>query len=133
VAAFGNRSRENLGTCHPDLRRVMEAVVENFDCSVLEGERGEERQNFLFDSGQSKVQYPDGKHNSTPSMAVDVVPYPIDWENRERFVLFAGYVLGIASQMGIALRWGGDWDSDWDTKETAFFDAPHFELVDEVF
>jgi peptidoglycan L-alanyl-D-glutamate endopeptidase CwlK len=127
---FGSRSRQRLDTCDERLQRVFEEVVEVIDCTILEGERGEERQNFLYDSGQSKVRFPNGKHNSSPSLAIDVAPWPIDWENRERFVLFAGYVLGVAKNMGIALRWGGDWNTNWDTQDHTFFDGPHFELVD---
>ena len=127
---FGKRSSEKLQTCDPRLQIVFKKVVEAVDCSVLEGHRGEERQNMLFDMEQSKLQYPQGKHNTNPSKAVDVAPWPIDWNNRERFVLFAGYVIGMAEAMGYKLRWGGDWDGDFDSKETQFFDAPHFEIVD---
>jgi peptidoglycan L-alanyl-D-glutamate endopeptidase CwlK len=127
---FGSKSRMKLDTCDERLQRVFEKVIEEIDCTILEGERGEERQNFLFDSGQSKVRYPNGKHNSSPSRAVDVAPWPIDWENRERFILFAGYVLGVANEMDIPLRWGGDWNTNWDTQDHTFFDGPHFELVD---
>lgn len=128
MASFGPRSLSQLATCDVRLQRLFEAVVKRFDCSVLEGYRGEERQNMLFDMEQSKVRFPTGRHNSKPSKAVDVVPYPVEWENRERFILFAGFVQGIANEMGIRIRWGGDWDGDWDTKETRFFDAPHFEI-----
>ncbi len=130
MPSFSGRSRMKLQTCHEDLQQVFDAVVQYFDCTILEGRRGEERQNFLFDSGQSKVRWPDGKHNASPSMAVDVAPYPIDWEDRERFVLFAGFVLGVARAQGIRLRWGGDWDMNWDSSETSFFDAPHYELIE---
>ena len=129
MASFSARSRAKLDPCHEDLRQVFMVVVQYFDCTILEGHRGEERQNFLEESGQSKVRYPDGKHNSTPSNAVDVAPYPIDWEDRERFVLFAGFVLGVARAQGIKLRWGGDWSMDWTTKDNTFFDGPHFELL----
>lgn len=128
---FGRSSRDKLQTCCLELRMVFERVVQEVDCTILEGHRGEERQNMLFDMGQSKVRYPDGKHNSTPSKAVDVAPYPIDWDNRERFILFAGYVLGVAESMGITLRWGGDWNRDWDTTDHSFFDGPHFEIVED--
>jgi hypothetical protein len=30
--------------------------------------------------------------------------------------------------MGINLRWGGDWDQDWEVKDNKFDDFPHFEL-----
>ena len=129
MAKFGTKSLSNLNTCDQQLIDLFTQVVQGFDCSVLEGHRTQERQDMLFDMGQSKVQYPNGKHNSTPSQAVDVVPYPIDWHNRERFILFGGYVQGIALNMGIGIRWGGDWDRDHDTKEATFFDAPHFELL----
>lgn len=130
MAKYGKSSRAKLDTCDPRIRKVFEAVVVEIDNTILEGERGEERQNFLFDSDQSQVRYPDGKHNSSPSKAVDAAPWPIDWNNKERFILFAGYVLATARSMGINMRWGGDWDKDWDTKDTSFFDGPHFELID---
>ena len=34
---------------------------------------------------------------TNPSRAVDVVPYPIDWDDRERFHLFAGFVIALLS------------------------------------
>jgi hypothetical protein len=76
-----------------------------------------------------RVQWPDSKHNQSPSMAVDVAPYPIDWADRERFNYFAGYVMGVASQHGIALRWGGDWNRDWKVRDNNFDDLPHYELI----
>jgi peptidoglycan L-alanyl-D-glutamate endopeptidase CwlK len=36
-------------------------------------------------------------------------------------------VLGIAQSMGINLRWGGDWDKDWEVQDNKFDDFPHFE------
>ena len=36
--------------------------------------------------------------------------------------------MGIASQMGIDIIWGGDWDGDTDLKDNAFDDLVHFEL-----
>ena len=53
---------------------------------------------------------------------------PIDWNNKERFYLFAGFVKGIAAEMGIKLRLGADWDGDFTTRDQTFHDLPHFEL-----
>jgi len=64
-----------------------------------------------------------------PSLAVNAAPYPIDWENRERATLFAGYVLGVADEMGIKLRWGGDWNMNFETADNNFDDLWHFELI----
>ena len=46
----------------------------------------------------------------------------------DRFHYFSGYVLGIASQMGLNIRWGGDWDQDTQTKDNKFDDLVHFEI-----
>ena len=125
---FGKVSKERLATAHSDLQKIFNEVIKKIDCSVLEGHRGEETQNKYFDQGKSKVKYPDGRHNKIPSLAVDVTPYPVDWNDRERQTLFAGYVLGVASQMGIGIIWGGDWDNDTDLKDNGFDDLVHFEL-----
>ena len=125
---FGKRSRERLSSCDEDLIALFNEVVKYFDCSVLEGHRGKELQNKYFKEGKSKLKYPDGRHNKKPSNAVDVVPYPIDWEDRERMTYFAGFVKGVAYQMGIAIRWGGDLNCNNDLKDNNFDDLPHFEL-----
>jgi len=128
MPSFGGRSRKNLDEAHPDLIRLFEEVVKHIDCSVIEGHRPQSEQDAAFHSGKSKVQWPNSKHNSSPSNAVDVVPYPVDWNDTDRFRYFAGMVKGIASQMGLDIRWGGDWDSDNDFKDQSFNDLPHFEL-----
>ena len=125
---FGSRSRRAMENIDPRLKKVLNEVIKYVDCSVLEGHRNEERQNKLFEEGRTKVKYPNGRHNANPSRAVDVVPYPIDWNDRERFHLFAGFVLGIAKSMEINLRWGGDWDQDWYVHDNRFDDFPHFEI-----
>ena len=128
---FGRRSKKQLSTCDKKLQDVFNEVIKHVDCSVLEGHRGEVRQNELYEEGKTKVYFPNGRHNANPSRAVDVVPYPIDWDDRERFHLFAGFVLGIAKSIGITLRWGGDWDRDWTVMDNKFDAFPHFELIDE--
>tara|TARA_R100000700_G_scaffold30023_1_gene36955 strand:- start:534 stop:926 length:393 start_codon:yes stop_codon:yes gene_type:complete len=125
---FGKKSKERLATCDPKLQEIFNEVIKYVDCSVLEGSRGEERQNKLYDEGKTKVRYPNGRHNAYPSLAVDVTPYPVDWGDRERQTLFAGFVLGIARGLGIKIRWGGDWDMDFEVQDNKFDDFPHFEL-----
>ena len=125
---FGRKSKERLASCDPMLQKLFNEVIKHVDCSVLEGHRGEERQNKFYDEGKSKVRYPNGRHNANPSLAVDVTPYPVDWEDRERQTLFAGFVVGIARGLGITIRWGGDWDMDFDVQDNKFDDFPHFEI-----
>ena len=128
MAKFGKRSKERLATCDEKLQKIFNEVIKHVDCSVLEGHRSGERQNKLYDEGKTKVRYPNGRHNANPSRAVYVVPYPIDWHDRERFHLFAGFVIGIAQSMGIKLRWGGDWNMNFEVDDNNFDDFPHFEL-----
>ena len=128
---FGRRSREKLATCDEDLQDLFKEVIKYVDCSVLEGHRSKDRQNALYEEGKTKVLYPRGRHNASPSRAADVVPYPIDWEDRERFHLFAGFVLGIAQSMEINIRWGGDWNKNFEVDDNKFDDFPHFELIND--
>jgi len=127
---FSTKSKSKLHSCDERLINLFNKVVKHFDCMVLEGHRGEEKQNAAYDKGNSKVRYPNGKHNQSPSVAVDVAPYPIDWADRDRFHYFGGYVLGVAKQMGLNIRWGGDWNQDTQTKDNKFDDLVHFELKD---
>ena len=128
MAQFSERSAERLSTCEPKLQELFEAVVGQFDCTILEGHRGQERQDRLYAERRSQLRYPHGRHNKLPSQAVDVAPYPVDWQNTRRFYLFAGYVLGIAQGMGIGIRWGGDWDRDTEITDQTFNDLAHFEV-----
>ena len=127
---YSKKSKERLSSCDKRLQDVFNEVIKYVDCSILEGHRSKERQNKLYDEGRTKVKYPNGRHNSSPSKAVDVTPYPVNWEDRERQTLFAGFVLGIARGMGIRLRWGGDWDMDFQVMDNRFDDFPHFEVRD---
>ena len=130
---YSTRSKSRLATCDKRLQKVFNEVIKHVDCSILEGHRSKERQNKLYDEKRTKVKYPNGRHNSNPSKAVDVTPYPVDWEDRERQTLFAGFVIGIARSMGIKIRWGGNWDmyeeiGRWEVKDNRFDDFPHFEI-----
>ena len=130
MAKFSKRSEEKLLTCDPRLQDLFRYIVKIFDCTITEGHRGEEKQNKYYENGTSKIKYPNGKHNSIPSKAVDVIPYPVDYDDIERICYFAGFVMGIAKIKGIPLRWGKDWDGDTDLNDQTFKDGPYFELID---
>lgn len=136
MPSYSNNSKARLATCHPELQLLFNIIIETFDCSILVGHRGEVDQEDAYRTGKSKLRWPDSKHNSTPSMAVDSAPYPIDWNNTKRFYWFGGYVLGIADMLYQAgkmqhrVKFGGDWDRDFDiTDEKGLSDLVHFELV----
>ena len=126
---YSKRSKEKLNTCDQKLQDIFNEIIKHVDCTIITGHREKEEQNEMYRTGKSQLKYPKGKHNSDPSKAVDAAPYPIDWKDRERATLFAGYVIGIARMQGVTLRWGGDWDRDWQGKENNFDDLWHFELI----
>ena len=127
---FGKRSKERLRGVDSRIVNVLNEVVKYYDITVIEGLRSQERQDELMAQGKSKTKF--GKH--VQGKAVDIAPYPIDWKARDDFHLLGGFVLGVASQMGINIRWGGDWSSSSlyegqrTTKDNNFDDLVHFEL-----
>lgn len=126
---FGKRSREALESAHPTWTKIMNEVIKHVDCSVLEGHRSQLRQNELCREGRSQLRWPNSKHNSMPSIAIDVVPYPIDWKDHDRLRGFAFFVKGVAASMGHKVRLGADWDGDFTCKDQRFHDLPHMELL----
>lgn len=131
MATYSVRSKANLSTCHIDLQEVFNRVVIGFDCAILEGHREKATHDDYLHRGLTQVSYEESCHSSLPSNAIHAVPYPIDWEDRERFHYFAGYVKGIADMMGVKIRWGGNWKGDNDFKNNNFDDLCHYELEEE--
>jgi len=127
---YSKSSLEKLSTCDERLQIIMKEVIKIHDVTIICGHRGEKEQNEAFENGFSKLRWPDGNHNKYPSRAVDASLYPIDWNNRERFIYFAGLVKGVAQSMGIKIRCGIDFNQDLNFKNDRLFDGPHFELVD---
>lgn len=141
MPSFSNASKQKLAECHFLLQDLMNEVIKKFDCTILCGARGKEEQEKAFARGASKLRYPHSAHNKVPSLAVDVIPYPIQWPESatspqlakvdlNRMYYFGGFVLGMAAAMGIDIRWGGDWDGDGNLREQMgqFTDLPHYEL-----
>ncbi len=129
MPTFGATSIANRDTCHPDLIRLADEVIKHVDFSITCGHRGQADQDKAFAEGKSKVKYPNGEHNKMPSKAMDVAPYPVNWNDNEAFTLLSGVFLGVASMMGIKIRIGSDWDGDFNTLEHSFKDRPHIELA----
>lgn len=109
------------------LQNVFNEVVKEFDCTIIEGLRTADRQKELLAKGATKTL----KSKHLEGKAMDVSPYPIDFDEIKRFYYFGGYVKGIARSLGIKIRWGGDWDDSWfraKGKNQSFDDLVHFEV-----
>lgn len=117
--SFSQKSQEKLSTCHPNLQKILNIVIKYTDFTVIEGHRSYERQQKLLSEGKSTLKV--SKHNSEPSMAVDIAPYPIDWNDINRFKALANFIKCTAQALNIPIIHGGDWKR--------FKDYPHFELI----
>lgn len=100
-------------------------AIKRFDFTVVCGYRNEKDQNEAYQNGFSQLKFPNSKHNKSPSQAVDIAPYnattkKIDWDNNNAFILLSHIMKEIAFDMGIRIRWGGDWE--WK-------DMGHWELI----
>lgn len=141
---FGQKSKTTLETCHKDIQLILNELIKHYDFSVIEGERTLATQQEYFKKGLSKL---DGiksksKHQSRPSMAVDILPYSKgtnafsgnELDNR-RFYFMMGLVRMIAIDLknkGLithGVRFGLDWDGDNVYDDQSFHDLPHFELI----
>ena len=121
---FGKRSRDRLKGVDSRVVNVLNELIKIMDVTVIEGLRSAERQKELLAKGASKVKY--SKHME--GKAVDIAPYPIDWDDRERFHYMGGMIRGIAKALNLDIRWGGDWDSDGEIKDNKFDDLVHIEI-----
>lgn len=138
---YGRHSRSVLMTLHPTLRTLTHAVLEYRNHKLLRGVRDVDEQRGYVEAGLSKTMdsrhLPGGGLEPTApeypelSYAVDLAPFHhgnVSYEKRE-VAYFMGYVQAKADDLGITIRWGGDWDSDVDQAEHTFWDGVHIELV----
>lgn len=126
---YGKASKARLATCHPEIQRLFNSLINDYDVSIICGHRTEAEQNAAVAKGASKTKYPSSKHNSLPSLGIDAALYPIDWNDTGRHYMFVGIVRERARELGIPIRCGADWDSDFATNDQTFNDLVHFEYA----
>tara|TARA_R110002126_G_scaffold4331_1_gene22894 strand:+ start:21994 stop:22404 length:411 start_codon:yes stop_codon:yes gene_type:complete len=124
---WGKQSLEKLSQAHIILQHLANKALEisKQDLKVICGYRNEVDQNKAFAEGKSKLKWPKSLHNSHPSLAIDVVPLPLDWNHIAAFEEMvecfeeAWYLLDEDITKGWVLRCGADF---------TFNDMPHFEI-----
>lgn len=127
--ALGKRSLERLQGVHPDLVKVVKLAISrsDVDFTVIEGVRSREKQAENVRKGVSQTM--NSRHLT--GHAVDIAPLvngQIPWNDKSYFNKQAQLMLACADELGIAIRWGGDWNENGDWKDEKFYDGPHFEL-----
>lgn len=137
---LSNRSLNNLTGVHPELVKVVKRAIEitEQDFVVIEGVRTQARQDELWAQGRTKPgpvvtwtkdASSHGIHDDGFGYAVDIAPYPIDWNDLKKFDAISKAMFTAADELGVRLRWGADWDMDGNPRERGESDSPHFELA----
>lgn len=136
---FSKRSLENLKGVHPYLVGVVVNALKcntTVDFTVIEGLRTRERQQELFKKGTTKTL--NSKHCNQQTgfgHAVDLLPYLSGvsseeiWNKKEAFKAVSDAMFKSAKDLGIKIRWGGDWNQNGRSDDETFYDGPHFELI----
>ena len=122
---LGARSLERLKGVHPDLVKVVKRALEltEYDFSVIEGVRSIETLRAYVEKGVSKTM--NSRHLT--GHAVDLYPVgrPTPWDRCHNV---AAAMLAAAKELGIHVRWGGDFNENGRSDDESFYDGPHFEL-----
>lgn len=142
---LSRRSHSRLEGVNPDLVRVVERAIKltAIDFAVIEGDRAEERQRRLVNSGASQTMR--SKH-----LTGDAVDLAAWFDGEVRWDLGLYYPIAIAmrdasSEIGLTLTWGGAWSILWPSSapgqmildyaiwcdrqgRAPFIDAGHFEV-----
>jgi peptidoglycan L-alanyl-D-glutamate endopeptidase CwlK len=144
---LGKGSLKKLESVHHDLVKIIKLAITRtpVDFGISEGHRTLDRQKELYDQGKSKIDgiNKKGKHNYSPSLAIDLYAYHPDIEVRKKLAydvptlcLIAGVIISCADELKAkgdikhSIRWGGNWDNDGVILyDQSFDDLPHFELV----
>lgn len=118
--SLSSKSLGRLAGVHDDLVSVVERAIQitEVDFAVTEGLRTKSRQKELFDAGATTTM--NSRHLT--GHAVDLgawVTGGIRWD-WPLYHKIAAAMKQAADELGVAIEWGGDWES--------FKDGPHFQL-----
>lgn len=135
-------SNERLKGVNPKLVEVVKqaAKASPFAIRVIEGLRSAARQNQLYAQGRTKpgkivTWTRNSKHmiqSDGTGHAVDLAPLingAIPWNDKARFRLINDLMQAAADDVGIAVRWGADWNRNGVPWQKGEYDGPHFEVA----
>lgn len=131
-------SHARYNASHPLIRKFLDEGIKHIDFKINESYRGKAAQEAAYRGGHSKARWLESAHNYLPSVAVDIVPVPLDWNNTKSFLDVqavlgwynpkTGKGHGVAKQLLLPIRWGGDWNMNGITSDETLVDLPHYEL-----
>ena len=148
---LSQNSLDRLNGVDERLQRVVKRAIQltKQDFMVLEGVRTRQQCMVNYGNGRTiaqcvakgvPAQYANPKaakvtwlndpfaSKHVSGKAVDLVPYPVDWNDLKKFDAIAQAMLQAAKELGVPVRWGADWDNDGRPREKGETDSPHFEI-----
>ena len=148
---LSQKSLDRMNGVDERLQRVVKRAIQltKQDFMVLEGVRTKEQCMINYGKGRTiaqcvakgvPAQYANPNADKVTWLndpfiskhcdgkAVDLVPYPVDWNDLKKFDAIAQAMLQAAKELGIPIRWGADWDGDGKPRERGESDSPHFEI-----
>lgn len=133
------QSLGRLAGVDPRLVQVVQRAIQlsDQDFMVLCGVRTRREQSELYAQGRTKpgpvVTWTlQSRHLPAADgygKAVDLVPYPVDWNDLAKFDAISRAMFKAADELNVAIRWGADWDRNGIAREKGETDSPHFELA----
>jgi len=138
MPTLGDQSKKRLVGVHPDLvavvKRAMEVTKQDF--TVLCGVRTAKEQAREYAKGRTTpgpqvTWVKKSRHEVAEDgygYAVDIVPYPVDWNTLSKFDAIADAMQQAAKEYGVKIRSGADWDGDGKLREKGESDSPHWEI-----
>ena len=148
---FSKVSKSRQNGLHPTLNKILDRAISisSIDFMIIEGVRSDEQCYINYGKGRTaaqclakgvpakyalpkaaKVTWLNNPLSSkhVTGKAVDLVPYPVDWNDLSKFDQMAQAMFAAAKELGVSIRWGADWDNDGNYREKGEYDSPHFEL-----
>ena len=161
---FSKVSKSRQNGLHPTLNKILDRAISisSIDFMIIEGVRSDEQCYINYGKGRTAAQCQakgvpakyakpsvakvtwlnnplSSKHRKQADgygHAVDVAPFPLDWNDLSKFDKIAKAMLEAQKQLkaegkipeSTNLRWGADWDNDGKPRERGESDSPHFEI-----
>lgn len=133
---YGKASLSKLEPLNPNLKKVAMRAIEltPIDFTIVQGMRtlAQSQQNQA--NGTSFLKDP-SKSKHISGLALDFAPLKngkIDWDDLEAFKDVADAFFKAAKELGIKIKWGGDWNMNGDYKDEiarGVYDGGHIELL----
>lgn len=97
-----------IADIHPDLKHIVQELSKEIEIVVKTGHRDHAAQVNAFNLGHSRYVWPNSKHNTLPSLAVDIVPKDAKPDDVYKFRDMCRRIERIADLAAIKIQLGRD-------------------------